>query len=531
MYTTSTLVSHTACPNCGSSDANAIYSDGHTYCYSCDTAVQPEPDGEGSKVAPISSAQKAKQEALLQGHYEALPARCLTEETCRKFGYIVTTWNNEPAQVATYRDHSGRQLAQKVRTKDKKFSLIGNAKKLPLYGSHLWSVGKKLVITEGEIDAMSVSQVQNHKWATVSLPQGASGAVRAIKDNWDYINQFEEIILMFDMDEAGQTNAQKVAELLPVGKTRIASLPLKDANECLQKGKVRELIDSIFQAREYRPDGIVAATDLREAVCVDDAASSICYPYPELNEITRGIRPSELVTVTAGSGVGKSTFIRELALSLHRTGENIGMIMLEESNKRTILGLVGMHLDKNILVDRTGVTETDVYKGFDDLFKDKPIYLYDHFGSSDIDIICKRIEFMAKALDVKWIFLDHISILVSGLATNDERKLIDIAMTRLRTLVQELDIGLFVVSHLRRPEGDRGHEDGKRVSIGHLRGSHSLAQLSDICLGIEKIPDDPDSDQRRLVVLKNRFTGEVGPAGFVTYYRETGRLLCDKYGF
>jgi twinkle protein len=188
--------------------------------------------------------------------------------------------------------------------------------------------------------------------------------------------------------------------------------------------------------------------------------------------------------------------------------------------------MVGIHLNKNIVVDRSLATEEAIMDGFDDLFQDqRNIYLYDHFGSSDVDVICNRIQYMVKAFDVKWIILDHISILVSGLATTDERKLIDMAMTRLRTIVQELDIGLILVSHLRRPEGDRGHEDGSAVRLGQLRGSHAVAQLSDICIGLQVDPDNASGDTRRLVVLKNRFTGEVGSAGLVTFNRDTGRLI------
>ncbi len=142
--------------------------------------------------------------------------------------------------------------------------------------------------------------------------------------------------------------------------------------------------------------------------------------------------------------------------------------MLEESNKRSLLGLIGLHLDKNVTVDRSVATDDEIEEAFDQLFNDeRNIYLYDHFGSSDIDIIIQRITYMVKALGVRWVILDHVSILVSGLATNDERKLIDLALTRLRSeVVQELGIGLIIVSHLRRPEGDKGHEDGAKVRLG-----------------------------------------------------------------
>ena len=93
---------------------------------------------------------------------------------------------------------------------------------------------------------------------------------------------------------------------------------------------------------------------------------------------------------------------------------------------------------------------------------------------------------MAQALDCKWIFLDHLSILVSGQEDTDERKSIDILMTKLRSLVEQTNIGLLLVSHLRRPSGDRGHEDGREVSLSHLRGSASIAHLSDSVIALER---------------------------------------------
>ena len=82
-----------------------------------------------------------------------------------------------------------------------------------------------------------------------------------------------------------------------------------------------------------------------------------------------------------------------------------------------------------------------------------------------------------------------------------------------------------MVSHLRRPDGDRGHEAGASVRLSQARGSHSIAQLSDACIAIEVDADDPDSDIRHLRVLKNRFTGQTGDAGTLVFNRDTGRLL------
>lgn len=528
-----TFVRHTSCDACGSTDANGVYDDGHTFCFSCNTYIS-EPGGTSAndnQPAAISNQGQAKQKDLLQGEAKALSARNLTEETCRRFDYVMAHYNGEPVQAALYRDKNGRAVAQKIRTKDKRFSIVGDAKAMTLFGSHMWSTGKKLVICEGEIDTMSCSQIQNHKWPCVGLSHGAPSAVKTIKKHWDYLSKFQEIILMFDMDQAGQEAAEAVAQLLPVGKAKIAYLPCKDVNECLTQGKQGAVIEAIFQAREYRPDGIVAATDFRDVIGVDETASSISYPYSGLNRLLLGIRPSELILVAAGTGTGKTTFVKEIAYHLHQSGEPVGLIMLEESNKRTLLGLTGVHMNKNILVDRSDTNEDEINAAFEDLFGEgkNPVYLYDHFGASSVDTVADRITYMVKSLGVKHVILDHISILctqMSGMSGNgSERLLIDYAMTKLRTLVQSLEITLVVISHTRRPEGNAGHEGGQMVRLSHLRGSTSLAGLSDAVIALQVDPDEPDSDIRHLHVLKNRFTGETGQCQTLIYNRETGRLL------
>lgn len=521
----SKFLHHEPCPSCGSKDNLARYADGGAYCFGCKYVERGEGQSglsDGRNLRPEGAGHP--QHSFLRGTIGSIANRRLDEDTCRLFGYEVgSDEGGEPCHIASYRDHNGSVVAQHVRKAGKKFSWIGDAKAVGLFGDHLWSKGKRIVVTEGEIDAMSVSQAMGNKWPVVSLPNGAQSAVKSIKKSYDYLDQFEEIVLMFDMDEHGRKASLEVAELLPVGKVKIASLPLKDANELLVAGRAGDIVQAMWNAKPYRPDGIVMAHDLKQVVMSHDNEMGIPYPFAALNKITRGIRPSELVVITSGSGMGKTTFVREIAYALHTNGHKVGLIMLEESNKRTLQGLVGLHLNKNILVDRALSSDEEISRAFDDLFTDRDVALYDHFGSTDVDNIINRIRYMARALGCTHIVVDHLSILVSGLATGDERKLIDMAMTKLRTLVQETGITLFVISHLKRPEGNLGHEDGAKVHLGQLRGSHAIAQLADICIALQK-PDEETTDSTELRILKNRFTGEVGSAGTLTYNRETGRL-------
>ena len=522
----STFVTHTSCDACGSSDANGVFDDGHQFCFKCLTyksGEEPSSAANDDRSKPLQDQGQAQQKSLLQGQAKAIPARGITEAIAKKFGYLVGMHNGQEVHIATYRDVHGKPISQKLRTKDKQFMTVGNHKEAAIFGSHLWSSGNFLVLTEGELDCLSASVINGGRFPVASISHGAAAAVKCVKNNWDWINGFKSVVIAFDMDQIGQQAALAVAEALPVGKAKIAHLPAKDANACLVEGKSKEFTDAIFQAKEFRPDGIKSASDYRDVISVDETASAISWPYSMLNEMLLGMRKRELICLAAGSGTGKTTFTKEIAHHLMQSGQKVGLISLEEHPKRTLLGLVGVHLNKNLLVDRSQATDEEVLEGFDSLFQENPCVLYDSFGTNDISVICQRIEYMSRALDVDWIILDHVSILVSG-AEGDERRMLDQAATAFRTMVQAENIGMIMVSHLTRP-GGRGHESGAAVELSQLRGSHALAQLSDSCIGIQKDPDDPDSDVRLLRVLKNRFSGQIGDAGTLQYNRETGRLL------
>lgn len=466
---------------------------------------------------------------LINIDYQPLSKRKLTEETCRLFKYGIGDYRGMSVQIATYCNPVGKPIAQKIRFPNKDFVAIGATKEMGLFGQHLWrDGGKMVVVTEGEIDALSVSQVQGNRWPVVSVPNGAQSAAKAFKSNLEWLEGYESVIIMFDMDDAGRKAAQQCALLLSPGKAKIATLPLKDPNEMLVAGKVKELVDSIWSAKVYRPDGIVAGTELWNDLVNQPTTECVDYPWDGLNALTRGMRQRELVTLCSGSGIGKSSVCREVAHWLIKMGRRIGYIALEESVRRTALGLIGIEMNRPLHIDMSSpdfeVDEKAMRAAYDQTVGSGNVFLYDHFGSIDSDNLLSRIRYMVRGLGCSWIFLDHLSIVVSGMGDGDERRLIDNTMTALRSLVEELGCGMILVSHLKRPEG-RAHEEGAQTSLAQLRGSAAIGQLSDIVLGLERNQQDPKNKDRMVVrVLKNRFTGETGASCCLTYDRSSGRL-------
>lgn len=521
---TTQFVAHLPCESCGSSDANSLYDDGHTYCFSCEAYgaadETKELSSEGSPFTEVQTKNTSEADILYsQGEAQALKARGISADTARHFGYRVGSSRH---LAPYYRD--GKLIALKTRNKEKEFRIVGDGSNLPFFGQWLQNKGKRLFIVEGEIDALSLSQALGNKWPVVSVPQGAQSAPKAVRRELEWLQNFEEVVFCFDSDKPGQEAAALCAEILEPGKAHIAQLPLKDPNEMLQQGRVKELVQAVWNAPQYRPDGIIAAKELWDVVSRQEAASAIDYPFRGLTEITKGMRQGELVTVTAGSGIGKSAFVRECAHHLIKQGEKVGYIALEESVKRTALGLIGIELNKLLHIDAKNVEQKELRRAFNEVFGGDTTYLYDSFGSVAVDNIIAKIRYLAKGLECSWIILDHISILVSGLDIVDERKAIDVCMTRLRTLVEETGVGMLLVSHLRRPEGNKGFEDGLQVSLNSLRGSHSIGQLSDMVIGLERDQQGEEKNKTTVRVVKNRFTGETGEACKLTYDQETGRL-------
>ena len=508
----SEFLRHEPCPTCGSSDANSVYTDGHSYCFSCQTYIP----GEGDL-----HTHQMQTNVNFKGSAQRLQKRRISEAVCQFF----KIYRDEAYLRFPYFDSSGRLKGFKVKTKSKDFKYEGETTNT-LFGQHLFpNKGKRIVITEGELDAASCYQAMEN-WPMVSLPHGAASAKKDIQKQIPFLQGYQEIILFFDKDEAGLRATEQVATLLPQGTVRIAHLadPYKDASDALQNDDPDAIRRAIWDAKPYQPDGIVDGKSLLELVTTPTPPCNHTYSLEGLQEKTHGIRYGELTTITAGTGQGKSTFCRQLATDLLQSGERVGYIALEESNRRTALGLMSVGVGQAL---HLGEHERDVLQlAYDTTISNWNLYLYDHFGSLSPDIIYNRIEYMALGLDIRIIFLDHLSILLSGL-DGDERRMIDTTMTKLRSLVERTGISLFLVSHLRRTQTDKDHTDGAKVSLGQLRGSQAISQLSDTVLALER-DQQADNDVSTLRVLKNRYSGETGIAAQLQYDKTTCRFNETK---
>ena len=511
------FVRHEPCGNCGSSDANSLYTDGHYYCFSCQTYTPAE--GINLK----SQSPRTMTNVNFKGEPEALRKRGISAETCRKF----RIYRDGNTLRFPYFTSDGVLAGFKVKNKQKVFTYEGVSTDT-LFGQHLFPTsGRRIVVTEGELDAASCYEVMAG-WPMVSLPHGAQSAKKDLQKQLPLFQGYEEIVLFFDGDEPGRKAAEEAAGILPAGKVKIARMEAyKDPSEALQAQDTEAVRRAIWDAKPYRPDGIIDGKNLLELVTTPQKPYDHEYPFQGLNKKLHGIRYGELTTFTSGTGSGKTSIMRYLAADLLNKGEHVGILELEASNRRTALGLMSTAVGKNLNLGEYDKQELEEY--FHNSIANWNLYLFDGFGSFDPQLIYNRIEYLASGLECRVIFLDHLSILLSGL-DGDERRMIDTTMTKLRSLVERTGIALFLVSHLRRSTNDsRNHEEGGRINLSQLRGSHSIAQISDNLIGLERNQQSEDGRSPTTIrILKNRYSGETGTAGELTYNINTCRFTENE---
>lgn len=517
----SVCVGHFPCPSCGSRDNLGRYDDGHAYCFGC--GYYEKAEGE-----PAETSKPSPKGDFLQVTPVPIPARKLTIETCEKFRYGQATLSDgRHVQVAPYYDKAGSLLAQHIRTRDKDFFFIGSGNDLPLFGQNLCPpTGRQIVVTEGEIDAMSVSQAFGNRWPVVSLPNGARAAPKAIARALEFLEGYAKVILWFDDDEPGREAAEACAILLTPGKAYLASIPgFKDANEALQAGESSAIERAVWNARAYRPDGIVSLDEIEERVL---ASPEMGRPWflPGVTKATFGRRLGELHGFGGGTGCGKTDlFMEQIKFDVMDLAIPCGVLLLEQPVGETGRRLAGKLASKRFHVPDGSWTKDELMAAWGELKATGRLHLYDSFGAMDWPTIEAKMRYMVTVLGCQHIFLDHLTAMAA--AADDEKRELEKIMARFAAMTNSLQVVGHYVSHLATPEG-KSHEEGGRVQSKHFKGSRAIQFWSHGMWGLERSTQAEDPEERRRTILrclKDRYTGQaLGRTWELHYDPETGRL-------
>ena len=496
---------HKACDSCGSSDACSVYTSGTSYCFSCGKWDKTEGEASARKQPTRSSSM-----ALISYDYQTLAKRKIPESIATQYRYgIGHDSKGVLCQVANYFNKNKEVVAQKLRYPDKTFKFIGEAKESLMFGQQLWgNKGLKLVITEGELDALSMATAVDGKYPVVSLKNGAQAAKKELSEHLDWVSGYDEIYLWFDNDEVGRKAVADCVQILPAEKLRIIRhADYKDANELLiYKGKAG-VLNAFYNAEKYKPDDIVSPLDLLETIA---EPIEVGFPYysEKLTELLYGRRFGEVVVVGAGVSIGKTDFVMSQIAHDIKQGWKVATFMLEQSTKETLLRTAGKmdgchyHLP-NVETDTDKLKET--VAGMDG-----SLFMFDNFGSNDWETISSKIRYMFYNYDCRIFYIDNLTALNAH--ASDERRNLDGLMADVAGLAKELDVWILLVSHLNPPKSGASHEAGGKTEQGQFTGSRAIMRWAYAMFGIERntLHEEYEDRNKGLIrVLKDRFSGNA----------------------
>ena len=531
------VVKISPCPRCRDigrdhkGDNLRTYGDGHAHCFACGHHVNATGETSVDYVVP---QKQTKQGIEMTGVSGPIKDRKISEAIVRKFG--VTLEKDKDGNITKhhypYKTSDGKTVGTKVRmcaTKD--FRTTGTFDGTGLFGQDLWREGGRYVtITEGEADALAVSEMFDGRWPVVSIKRGSASAVKDIKESLEWLETFENVVICFDMDEAGKKAAEEVLPLFSPQKAKLMELPLKDAGEMLVEGRIKEFTSAFWDAKEFRPIGIVKFGDdaVWEAFLKRGTEEIIPLPqsYVKLNDMLNGgVAAGEITLISAFTSVGKTTLVYNLLYDMALTSnKRIGGVFLEADLGENAEKLISIHAQENISRMKQEERDNEGYKlYYDDLADKADYFILDHHGQCDLEILFGKLRWMAVGADCDVIILDPLQAAVKA-ADNDA---VDEFMDRCLKLVKQTGLSLIMVSHLKKPMSSLT-KDPHLVSEYDTKGSASINQIAfnHIMMTRDKMSEDEYTcNSTKLHLVKNRRVGRTGDAGWLYYEEATGRMV------
>lgn len=512
----------TECPACAaegndnSGDNLIEFEDGSKHCYACGYH-----DG-GSSAPTHQVVYRLPPHTFMPEN--GMPAKGLTLKTLNKFGVV---WRAEMRPDGTPEtEHEGdfysfvgskegvvgfpyfswdgkligakfRNFAQEKKTGKKSMWFEGDSKEITWFGINtLNEKANKLVLTEGESDTLTLSQVLSSEYNVLGV-SGAGGVEKAIRGSFKQLRKYKEIYLCFDSDDAGVDAREKALTLLPPGCSRVVNLPagVKDVNELLVNDRQDEIKRSVANARPVLPRGIVEDEDMikRAMTYVFDktVVRGDSTGFPTLDAATGGLVKGKMVTIAGGTGCGKSTIVENIVrYAAMEQGKKSFILSLEMSSQEVLTRLLQQHIQKEIndpFFDVSKLSPTRVEQHLRKLVE--RIKFFDHVGGTSVDELIDTMHYAVDYYGVDVIVLDNFT----SASNSQDWKDIDNLSIRLKTeIALKRNVCVLAVSHISRNQGSDNQE--KMPTLSDLRASNGVAMQSDVVLGVFRKGEGAESN-------------------------------------
>lgn len=463
-----------------------------------------------------------------------LEGRGISADVCKKYN-ITTQKDNENILVFPFYDEQGIMQFIKyrkidfVKGKDKCKEWCEKDTKPVLFGMAQCEDFTRLVITEGQLDSLSLAEcgIKN----AVSVPTGAVGFTW-LSHCWDWVNQFNEIVVFGD-NENGKITLIETLEKRIQGKVKCVRpedyLCEKDANDILRK---------------YGKEAIIKAVDnaqLRDVKYVKRLANVEAVNLSELPKIKTGIRNLDRacgglllghITLLSGKrGEGKSTLMSQFVAQAIDQGNAVFVYSGELPNYHfknwldlQIAGNKNIQTRTNEYGDNEYYLLPNTVEKINEWYYDKA-YIFDNTAITDNEYegLLKVVTDAICRYDIKLVCIDNLMTAMECDANTDLYRQQSTFVKNLEKLAQQYDVAIVLVAHPKKTNADF---DNDTVS-----GSSDITNAVSFVLNYQRAKDDESYDSK-LMITKNRMNGKLltGENSIKLYYSEKSkRILSNEF--
>lgn len=583
--------------HCGSSDAMSVYenSDPDTgevhytsYCFSCNQSFKKELFAKSSHAVdygieggvvtskkefkPLKKKEritKPEVDEILSYGYNGKGSRGIKDEYSKFFGQV-TKLDRGGTPIARYYPETkdGKLTGYKCRNfpKDFRYGKVGiTGIKSDLAGQVKFKNQnfRDIVICGGEEDMTAFFQIyseyQKRRYGksgeeylplpVVSPTTGESSAIKQVRENYDFINSAENIILALDNDKAGKLAMEAIAEIFPKEKVKIVKWSLGDPNAYIhnEEGKdySAQALRDFFDAKDYENMGIVTS---READCqIEEELLRPKIALPDFmsglqDKMAGGVPLGYWVNFIAESGIGKSTLVNEaIRHFLYNAPYKVGILSLELSSAQYFIAMLSREVGYKInliedphkaveFVRKPEVVEARNHLSMNEFGEDRFVILDEREGS--LNQVKKQCELLINKHGCQILVIDPIQDLFEGVSMDEQNSFVKWMKGVLKRGVTFIN-----VCHVRKGNTSTDKE-GRRIlrelSEDDVHGISAIIKSAgaNIFMSRNKYADHSIEKNTTFVTLgKCRWSGHTGRIGSWYYSNEKHTMYDLKTYF
>lgn len=465
---------------------------------------------------------------------EYLKGRGISKTTAERYK-ITTQRNNANILVFPFYDENNILTCVKYRkcdfdkTKDKNKEWFETDTKPILFGMAQCKDFERLIITEGQLDSLSVAECGINN--AVSVPNGAMGFTW-LSNVWDWIKQFKTVVVFGDWENGGMTLLETLIKRLSNKILAVRQqdyLGEKDANDILRKYGKDAIIKAVENAAPIKVSNVV---DLSEVQSVDiNSLEKIKTNIPSIDKIIGGIIMGQVILLTGKSGHGKSTFMSQLVCEALEQGESVFVYSGELANyhfKRwldyQLAGRENLVEHLNEYNEKYYTIKQDIISRINSWYKGRA-FIYDNSyvdSCNEQESLIVTAEKVIKQYGVKLVCIDNLMTAMDGAAANELYRSQSVFVGELKRLAAKYNIAVILVAHQRKTKGEFSNDD--------VSGSADVMNKVDVAMNYERAEDNISDS--KLSITKNRLFGKyaVKEKAIPLFYSEDTKRICSLGG-